>query len=245
MAIWFSFLSVKNFFFLYLDLFSGVDFFFFNFSFLQGGFVFFSCLWIFFSFYYSYFFNLNFRFFFFFFLQRLVLKRLKSVMVELKGFIVIIWSVFLFILFRKFFGLLPYVYGKTTNFYFVLFFSFWIWGSLIFSSFFIKFKGFIAHFCPEGSPIILAGFLRIIEFVSVGIRPFTLTLRLVAKMTTGHILIGLITLSSRFLFLKSKIFLTLVVLFFLAVYVLFELVICFVQGKVFFMLLSNYSREHL
>lgn len=67
---------------------------------------------------------------------------------------------------------------------------------VIFSSMFTNSFLFFGHFCPSGSPLVLGWFLSLVEVVRVGIRPGTLTLRLVANMTTGHILIGLITLAS-------------------------------------------------
>ncbi len=79
------------------------------------------------------------------------------------------------------------------------------------SSFLNNFVNFISHLCPLGCPLILGRFLRIVEVISVRIRPGTLTLRLVAKMTTGHILISLMALVSSFLFFK-KIFLFVIVL---------------------------------
>ena len=111
------------------------------------------------------------------------------------------------------------------------------------SSFLKKIISFISHFCPLSCPIVLGGFLRIVEVVRVSIRPGTLTLRLVAKMTTGHILIGLMSLTSRFLIFK-KIFLFVVISLFMLGYLIFECAISFIQGNVFFMLFQSYTREH-
>lgn len=163
---------------------------------------------------------------------------------QFKYWLFILWSFFVLIFFGKIFGLLPYVYGVTTKIYFVLFFSLWGWATIVFSSFLSKIFSFVAHFCPAGAPSALGGFLRLVEVVRVGIRPGTLTLRLVANMTTGHILIGLVTLRACNLFFK-KIFLGLIVMVFLGLYLLFEIAIRFIQGQVYLMLLKRYSLEHL
>ena len=50
----------------------------------------------------------------------------------------------------------------------------------------------IAHLAPAGAPAALAPFLVIIERVSIVIRPLTLTVRLVANITVGHVVCALI-----------------------------------------------------
>ena len=220
-----------------------LDYFFFNFSVFQGIFVVFSLSWLIFSFFYRYFFGFSMvKLVFFLSGVKLVPSSVGKIN-EIKGLILIMWGVFILICSRNLMGLLPYVYGKTTKVYFVLFVSLWVWVRLVVSSAFYNFRGFVSHFCPEGSPLVLGGFLRVVEVVRTGIRPLTLTLRLVAKMITGHILIGLMTLVSRGLFLRGSI-VSALVLFFLGSYVLFEVVISLVQGKVFFMLVKRYSGEH-
>jgi len=114
----------------------------------------------------------------------------------------------------------------------------------VFSRLITNYYLFIGHFCPAEAPLVLGWFLSLVEVVSVVIRPGTLTLRLVAKMTTGHILIGLITLASCGMIFSGN-FLSLFVLLLLQGYLIFEFFICIIQGNVFFMLLANYSSEHL
>ncbi len=228
-----------------LDLFSSVDIYFFNFSFLQFFFILvtlniflYRSLFIYFlkgkSFIYS------FLLLFLFFQKKL--DDLKGF--SLKGWFSYLWGFFIFITFSNLLGLFPYVYGLTTNVFIVLFLSLWGWLSIVSSRFFTNSSLFIGHFCPAGSPLALRWFLRIVEVIRVVIRPLTLTLRLVAKMTTGHILVGLLTLLVSGLLLNSSgVFFLISPL--LQGYLIFEVFICFIQGKVFYMLLMNYSSEHL
>ena len=53
------------------------------------------------------------------------------------------------------------------------------------------FADIVAHLAPGGAPAALAPFLVIIETVSILIRPLTLTVRLVANITVGHVVCAL------------------------------------------------------
>jgi len=52
------------------------------------------------------------------------------------------------------------------------------------------FEAFIL-FLPLGVPLGLASFMCIIELVSFGVRPITLSVRLAANITAGHLLLHL------------------------------------------------------
>jgi ATP synthase subunit 6 len=57
----------------------------------------------------------------------------------------------------------------------------------------VRHKGdFFSMFLPAGSPIALAPFLIIIEFVSHGIKAVSLGVRLAANITSGHLLFTII-----------------------------------------------------
>jgi len=92
-----------------------------------------------------------------------------------------------------------------------------------------------AHLVPKGRPMALASVLSNIDTVRISIRPITLGVRLMANLTTGHLLLGLIAnmnsvrLTARF-----------------AVQLLFmglELGVAVIQGYVFVLLLTLYSSE--
>jgi len=66
-----------------------------------------------------------------------------------------------------------------------------------------KFRSLIfllSHFCPQGAPRLIIFFLFCIEGVSWGIQPITLSVRLLANILTGHILLSLILESVFFSF---------------------------------------------
>jgi ATP synthase subunit 6 len=91
------------------------------------------------------------------------------------------------------------------------------------------------HIVPKGSPIALASVLSNIEAVRISIRPITLGVRLIANLTTGHLLLGLIAnmnrvrLTARFLVQ--------------VVFIALEIGVAIIQGYVFALLLGLYSSE--
>lgn len=91
----------------------------------------------------------------------------------------------------NFLGLAPLVYGVTTSLWVRRSFAILLWGLLILSGYTYNYKVSLAHLCPSGAPKVLIPFLVIIERISILIRPLTLTVRLVANMRAGHIILSL------------------------------------------------------
>lgn len=106
-----------------------------------------------------------------------------------------VFSVFMFILFSNFLGLLPLgavgLHPFTTTSHFT------VTGVLAILSFAIVLVvGFWRHgfhffslFIPHGTPLPMIPFIFIVELLSFLVRPFSLGLRLFVAMTAGHILL--------------------------------------------------------
>jgi F-type H+-transporting ATPase subunit a len=97
-----------------------------------------------------------------------------------------ILSLFIFILFGNFLGMIPY--GFTFTSHIIVTFSLAL---LVFIS--VTIVGFIQHgghffrlFCPEGTPIYIAPLLVPVEIMSYFTRPVSLSVRLFANMVAGH-----------------------------------------------------------
>jgi F-type H+-transporting ATPase subunit a len=88
---------------------------------------------------------------------------------------------------------------------------------------------------PKGRPIALAPVLTNIEAVRIRIRPITLGVRLMANLTTGHLLLGLIANINR---VRLTARFTIQLLF-----IALELGVAIIQGYVFVLLLGLYSSE--
>lgn len=89
-------------------------------------------------------------------------------------------------------GVSPHGYAVTRRIRPVLFMSVSFWLRTFLFTLGNNFKGFISHFIPEGSPLLLRLFLFLIEIIRALIRPITLTVRLVANILSGHLLIILL-----------------------------------------------------
>jgi len=103
----------------------------------------------------------------------------------------------------------------------------------------LNFKSFIAHLVPLGTPGVLTSFIVLVELVRNMIRPITLSVRLMANIVAGHLLIGLL---GGFLLGLSR----LGFFFFFSVgliLTILELAVSFIQRYVFFTLFSLYSEE--
>lgn len=83
----------------------------------------------------------------------------------------------------------------------------------------------------------------LIETVRIIVRPVTLSVRLVANIRAGHIvlrLIGIYASSYLFISLANFILLLLVQIF----YIIFEIGICVIQAYIFCLLLTLYADDH-
>nr|UXG58648.1 ATP synthase F0 subunit 6 [Dermacentor albipictus] len=150
----------------------------------------------------------------------------------------IISAIFVFILCINICGLLPYVFTSSSHLVFTMFLAFPLWISLIIFLILNKINMMMAHFVPLGSPIFLSFFMVIIETVSNLIRPITLSVRLMANMISGHLLLHL--LSSISMFGEIYLFLSLP---FLMILLLLESAVAFIQSFVFVILISLYINE--
>jgi F-type H+-transporting ATPase subunit a len=111
---------------------------------------------------------------------------------EGKRFLPWIFSLFLFVLFGNLIGLIPYTFTFTSHIIvtFAMAATIFIIVTLI---------GFIRHgthffrmFFPEGAPLATAPILIPIELVSYLSRPISLSVRLFANMTVGHLMLAVV-----------------------------------------------------
>lgn len=94
------------------------------------------------------------------------------------------------------------------------------------------------HLVPLRTPLILIPFIVLIESIRNIIRPLTLSVRLIANMVAGHILISLLSnVLDRSLFLFFPLSIVLNIL------ILLEISVCLIQAYVFVILISLYMNE--
>lgn len=155
----------------------------------------------------------------------------------------LIHQIFFIVVILNILGLFPYTFRVTRHLLFTLRIGLPIWILLIISRAIKSIKATIAHLLPEGAPDWLNPFLVLIESSRIIVRPVTLSFRLAANISAGHIVLGLIGIyAAASWFNRIPVFLILLSL--IIGYLLFEVAICLIQGYIFFLLLTLYANDH-
>lgn len=177
------------------------------------------------------------------FLNIIISQLIRTSSKSLKGFSIIISSLFLIIIIINLIGIIPYTFSLSSHLIFTLSLGLPIWLRLILSRWQHAPKKSIAHLLPDGAPDWLNPFLILIEITRILVRPITLSFRLAANMTAGHIVLSLVGVYRR-----TRIFYTSLTTIFLIIinmgYILFEFGICLIQRYIFTLLISLYRDDH-
>nr|AVW86092.1 ATP synthase F0 subunit 6 [Levensteiniella iris] len=167
----------------------------------------------------------------------------RTFSLHLKGFPPILTALFLMLIILNLTGLLPYAFSSTSHLVLTLVLGLPLWLSLIISAIAHAPKSFTAHLLPSGAPEWLNPFLVITETLSISVRFITLSFRLAANMSAGHILLGLMGIASSSAIFSSIPTFSGLMLVQLG-YMIFEMGICLIQAYIFCLLLSLYSEDH-
>nr|AXA45308.1 ATP synthase F0 subunit 6 [Marshallena sp. MNHN IM 2013-9821] len=168
----------------------------------------------------------------------------RSFGINMGGFVNVIAGLFLFLIVMNLSGLIPYVFSPTSHLAVSLSLGLPLWFSLILSAIIFNPSSVVAGLLPMGAPAPLNPFLVIIETVSIMVRPITLSVRLTANMSAGHIVLGLIGNYLMSSFFISGMFSMLLLLAIQILYTVFEFGISMIQAYIFCLLITLYSDEH-
>uniref|UniRef100_A0AAU6QFX4 ATP synthase subunit a n=1 Tax=Prionospio sp. 1 MH-2023 TaxID=3058460 RepID=A0AAU6QFX4_9ANNE len=157
---------------------------------------------------------------------------------HLKGLTSLLVALYILITMINFLGVIPYVFSTSSHLIFTFSFGLPLWLSLILSSASFSPSTTLAALLPGGAPAWLNPFLILIETVSTVVRPITLSVRLAANMSAGHIVLTLMGVYFIFGLLSFNIPSTLFLFLIQAGYTVFELGICVIQAYIFCLLLS-------
>ena len=151
-----------------------------------------------------------------------------------------IFSLFTFVAFGNVLGLFPYAFTFTSHLAAVGGLS--VIALLFNIGIGIKKKrlGYLRTFLPRGIPLILAPLIVPIEMISFLSKPFSLTVRLVANMTVGHIMLKIIAG-----FVLALGIGVIVPLAFVAAIVVFEIFIALLQAFIYTVLSCIYLGDAL
>ena len=152
----------------------------------------------------------------------------------------LIFTIFLFFAFGNVLGLFPYAFTFTSHLAAVGGLS--VIALLFNIGIGIKKKklGWLRTFMPKGIPFALAPLIIPIEMISFLSKPFSLTVRLVANMTVGHIMLKIIAG-----FVVTLGFLGIVPLAFDACIIVFEIFIALLQAFIYTVLSCIYLGDAL
>nr|QGZ08680.1 ATP synthase F0 subunit 6 [Euspira gilva] len=168
----------------------------------------------------------------------------RSFGLNLGGFLNVVSGLFLFLIFMNLSGLIPYVFSPTSHLAVSLSLGLPLWLSLIISAIFFNPSSVIAGLLPMGAPAALNPFLVLIETVSILVRPITLSVRLTANMSAGHIVLTLIGNYLTASFFLSSMFSMAFLISIQIFYTIFEFGISMIQAYIFCLLITLYSDEH-
>lgn len=150
-------------------------------------------------------------------------------------------TLFLIILLNNVPGLLPFIFTSTRHISLSMSIALPLWVGLILYSWICNTSNTFIHLIPNRTPFILIPFIVLIETIRNIIRPLTLSIRLSANITAGHLLISLLTNANRFtpLTLSPLLFSSQLILTRL------EIAVAFIQAYVFSVLITLYSAERV
>lgn len=156
-----------------------------------------------------------------------------------KGSLIILISLFSFILFNNFIGLYPYIFTSTSHITITLSLALPLWLGMIIYGWFNQTVYMFAHLAPQRTPGVLIPFMVLIESIRNIIRPGTLAVRLTANMIAGHLLITLLGNQTA----RSSGVILLVLINVQILLIVLELAVSVIQSYVFTVLMTLYTRE--
>lgn len=158
-------------------------------------------------------------------------------------YFLLLFVLFILIAFLNLGGLIPYGFAITSYFSVTFLFAFIFFISIFCVGFFYHGLKLFSLFLPTGTPVVIMPLLILIECISYFARVFSLSIRLFANITAGHILLKIL---SWFVFLLMQLFF-IGFAGFLLITILWclEFFIACLQAYVFLILLCIYLNEVL
>nr|YP_010561831.1 ATP synthase F0 subunit 6 [Decolopoda australis]UYX57778.1 ATP synthase F0 subunit 6 [Decolopoda australis] len=144
-----------------------------------------------------------------------------------------------FIMVNNIMGLFSYVFTASSHMSMTLVLALMFWISYMLYSWIMKISMTLAHLVPMGTPFLLMFFMVMIESISNIIRPITLSIRLAANMTAGHLLISLMSSACSINMMSISLF----IITMQCMLMILELAVALIQAYVFTILVSLYYNE--
>ncbi|HVA13499.1 MAG TPA: F0F1 ATP synthase subunit A [Stellaceae bacterium] len=153
-------------------------------------------------------------------------------------FFPLIFSIFMFILFSNFLGLVPYSFTVTGQVIVTLALALFVFILATIVGFVRHGAHFFSFFFPPGAPVFMAPVLIPIEIISYLSRPVSLSIRLFANMMAGHTMMAVFAGFT----ITLGLFGVLPIAINVAMFAL-EMIVCALQAYVFTILTCLYLRD--
>jgi ATP synthase subunit 6 len=158
-----------------------------------------------------------------------------------------LFSLFSYLILLNLLGMIPYSFAVTSHLIVTFGLSLSIWFGVLSTGFARHKLNYFSMFMPHGAPLLLAPLLVMIELLSYIARAVSLGVRLAANITSGHILLAIISSFAWTMllaggFIGFAAFIPIIVLLFLTV---LELAVALVQAYVFTLLTAIYINDGL
>lgn len=142
-------------------------------------------------------------------------------------------------------GLAPAIYSPTSHLILTLSISLPLWLSIAITVVITNTIILKSHIVPENTPTLLINFLSSVESLRSSIRPITLSFRLAANISAGHIILTIIRRGVSNI-ITTSLLLILIPIWLLttASYGRFEVIVCLVQAFVFMLLSIIYTNDY-
>lgn len=111
---------------------------------------------------------------------------------EAKKYVPFMFTLFVFILTCNLLGMLPYAFTVTSHIAVTFTIALVIFLGITMIGFIRHGLHFLKLFLPQGTPLIMAPLMIVIEIFTYFIRPISLSIRLAANMTAGHLVMKVI-----------------------------------------------------
>lgn len=155
------------------------------------------------------------------------------------GLLLVSLGLWLIITLNNSIGLMPYIFTASRHLSFTLSLALPMWVGHIVIGFYSTPQLRLAHLVPLGTPTALIPFMFLVEVVSRVIRPLTLSVRLAANITAGHLLLALLTGPS---YSVSSVILICIIVA-LILLIMLESAVRLIQAYVFSVLSTLYLNE--
>ena len=106
-----------------------------------------------------------------------------------KPYFPLIFSIFIFILFCNMLGMIPFTFTVTSHILITFCLALIVFMAVTITGFARHGLHFFSLFIPQGTPLLIAPLMFVLEVLSFCVRPFSLSIRLFANMMAGHIML--------------------------------------------------------